>query len=156
VGSVEQFPDLGAVEAAHLRPSLLRSFAASWGYKAQAPAIRHLGPTAQDFRGAFGLGEDARHIDTIDSEGVALAAIQGRGTFLANRLVFIPTNNKTLLTIPGLGDLDAWCFTNSATVYWENGTYGSVDVWWDTVNSHFNGSVLPSGAQIVVVATSSG
>jgi hypothetical protein len=32
---------------------------------------------AQDFRAAFGLGEDNRHIDTIDSEGVALAAVQG-------------------------------------------------------------------------------
>jgi Chaperone of endosialidase len=48
-----------------------------WGYKAQGSSIRHLGPTAQDFRAAFGLGEDNRHIDTIDSEGVALAAIQG-------------------------------------------------------------------------------
>jgi Chaperone of endosialidase len=48
-----------------------------WGYKAQAASIRHLGPTAQDFRAAFGLGEDAKHIGTIDSEGVALAAIQG-------------------------------------------------------------------------------
>jgi hypothetical protein len=47
-----------------------------WGYKAQAPYPRSR-PTAQDFRAAFGLGEDARHIDTIDSEGVALAAIQG-------------------------------------------------------------------------------
>jgi hypothetical protein len=36
-----------------------------------------VGPVAQDFRRAFGLGEDSRHIDTIDSEGVALAAIQG-------------------------------------------------------------------------------
>jgi hypothetical protein len=50
---------------------------ARWGYKAQDPSIRHLGPTAQDFRAAFGLGEDGRHIDTVDSEGVALAAIQG-------------------------------------------------------------------------------
>ena len=29
------------------------------------------------FHRAFGLGEDRTHIDTIDSEGVALAAIQG-------------------------------------------------------------------------------
>ena len=44
----------------------------------EAPRIRHLGPMAQDFRSAFGLGEDNRHIDTVaDSEGVALAAIQG-------------------------------------------------------------------------------
>jgi hypothetical protein len=48
-----------------------------WSYKTQAPSIRHLGPTAQDFRAAFGLGEDGKHIDSIDSGGVALAAIQG-------------------------------------------------------------------------------
>ena len=48
----------------------------TWGYKAQKPSIRHLGPTAQDFARAFGLGEDQRHIDTIDSEGVSLAGIK--------------------------------------------------------------------------------
>jgi len=35
-----------------------------------------MGPMAQDFREAFGLGEDEKHISTVDSEGVALAAIQ--------------------------------------------------------------------------------
>ena len=49
---------------------------ATWNYKAQADSIRHMGPMAQDFREAFGLGEDERHISTVDSEGVALAAIQ--------------------------------------------------------------------------------
>ena len=49
---------------------------ATWNYTAQADSIRHMGPTAQDFRAAFGLGEDERHISTVDSEGVALAAIQ--------------------------------------------------------------------------------
>jgi|SRR5215469_1694492 len=49
---------------------------ATWNYKAQADSIRHMGPTAQDFRAAFSLGEDERHISTVDSEGVALAAIQ--------------------------------------------------------------------------------
>jgi hypothetical protein len=32
---------------------------------------------AQDFYAAFGLGEDERHISTIDADGVALAAVQG-------------------------------------------------------------------------------
>jgi predicted RNase H-like nuclease (RuvC/YqgF family) len=32
---------------------------------------------AQDFHAAFGLGEDDKHITTVDEEGVALAAIQG-------------------------------------------------------------------------------
>jgi hypothetical protein len=35
---------------------------------------RHLGPTAQDFRAAFGLGSDARSIAVLDASGVALAA----------------------------------------------------------------------------------
>jgi hypothetical protein len=48
----------------------------TWSYKAQQPSIRHLGPTAQDFARAFGLGESNRHIDAVDSEGVALAGIQ--------------------------------------------------------------------------------
>lgn len=48
----------------------------TWSYKAQKPSIRHLGPTAQDFRRAFGLGVDSRHIDSIDSEGVSLAGIK--------------------------------------------------------------------------------
>jgi hypothetical protein len=48
----------------------------TWNYKTQDPSIRHMGPTAQDFRAAFGLGEDERHINTVDADGVALAAIQ--------------------------------------------------------------------------------
>ncbi len=36
-----------------------------------------MGPTAQDFSEAFGLGAEDRHINTIDADGVALAAIQG-------------------------------------------------------------------------------
>jgi hypothetical protein len=49
----------------------------TWNYKAQDASIRHMGPMAQDFHAAFGLGEDDRHISTVDADGVALAAIQG-------------------------------------------------------------------------------
>ncbi len=48
-----------------------------WSYRAQGPSIRHIGPMAQDFRRAFGVGEDPRHITSIDADGVALAAIKG-------------------------------------------------------------------------------
>ena len=50
---------------------------ASWNYKAQDDSIRHMGPMAQDFHAAFGLGVSDKLIDTIDPDGVALAAIQG-------------------------------------------------------------------------------
>jgi hypothetical protein len=38
---------------------------------------RHMGPMAQDFYAAFGVGPDVKHIATVDADGVALAAIQG-------------------------------------------------------------------------------
>lgn len=48
----------------------------TWSYKAQDASVRHIGPTAQDFKNAFGLGRDDTHIGTLDADGVALAAIQ--------------------------------------------------------------------------------
>ena len=48
----------------------------TWNYRAQADSVHHLGPTAQDFQAAFGLGEDDKHISTVDAEGVALASVQ--------------------------------------------------------------------------------
>ena len=48
---------------------------ATWSYKGET--VRHLGPMAQDFSAAFGLGADDRHIHVIDASGVALTAIQG-------------------------------------------------------------------------------
>lgn len=48
----------------------------TWAYTNSA-GIRHLGPVAQDFYAAFGLGEDDKHIATVDADGVALAALQG-------------------------------------------------------------------------------
>ena len=47
-----------------------------WSYTAQDASIRHVGPTAQDFRAAFGLGEDPLRIGTMDADGVALAAVK--------------------------------------------------------------------------------
>lgn len=47
-----------------------------WSYKSDSPSVRHLGPMAQDFRAAFNLGKDDRHIDLIDANGVTMAAVQ--------------------------------------------------------------------------------
>jgi hypothetical protein len=48
-----------------------------WRFKGESPDVRHMGPVAQDFRAAFGLGYDETSISGIDLDGVALAAIQG-------------------------------------------------------------------------------
>jgi len=48
----------------------------AWNYEAQPAAIRHIGPMAQEFAAAFGVGEDDRHINMVDAYGVTLASIQ--------------------------------------------------------------------------------
>jgi hypothetical protein len=44
-----------------------------WNMKSQDASIRHIGPMAQDFHAAFAVGEDNRHINSVDADGVALA-----------------------------------------------------------------------------------
>jgi hypothetical protein len=48
----------------------------TWNFKTDDPDIRHIGPMAQDFYAAFDVGMDERHIAPLDTNGVALAAIQ--------------------------------------------------------------------------------
>ena len=48
----------------------------TWSYKESVEG-RHLGPMAEDFKQAFGLGGDGKSISTVDADGIALAAIQG-------------------------------------------------------------------------------
>ena len=47
----------------------------AWTYKQDPEQRRYIGPMAQDFHAAFGLGNDTT-INTLDTDGVALAAIQ--------------------------------------------------------------------------------
>ena len=57
----------------------------SWQYKADEPEVRHLGPMAQDFHAAFGLGQNDTGIAPADMAGVALAAIQAQQQQLAEK-----------------------------------------------------------------------
>jgi hypothetical protein len=50
---------------------------ALWSYKREGVGVRHLGPMAEDFHAAFGLGDDARHIAPGDQASVAMLAVQG-------------------------------------------------------------------------------
>jgi hypothetical protein len=58
---------------------------ARWNYK-HDQETPHLGPMAQDFHAAFGVGPDDKHIATVDADGVALAAIQGLNQKLTDEL----------------------------------------------------------------------
>jgi hypothetical protein len=70
VNSKELFRDLDHED---LLAKLARLPVQEWSYKAQGASIRHVGPTAQDFRAAFGLGEDEIRIGSLDLDGINLA-----------------------------------------------------------------------------------
>jgi hypothetical protein len=65
------------VDGGAVLEALARLPIATWSFRTQDPAVRHLGPVAEEFYAAFGLGVDDQHISTADADGVALAAIQG-------------------------------------------------------------------------------
>jgi hypothetical protein len=70
-----------------------------WSYKTDPENITHLGPTAQDFHAAFGLGNDNRTIGTVDADGVALAgikALEERTRNLAAELESLKADNAAL------------------------------------------------------------
>ncbi|MCG8470070.1 MAG: hypothetical protein MJB57_17990 [Gemmatimonadetes bacterium] len=62
-----------------------------WTYTSE-PGVRHVGPVAEDFHAALGLGGSDRHIASLDVGGVALAAIQA----LAERVKRLERENSEL------------------------------------------------------------
>ncbi len=71
--SKENFTPVDGREAlARLRAMPIRT----WNYTGQDPAVRHMGPMAQDFAAAYGLGANDKTINPLDANGVALASIQ--------------------------------------------------------------------------------
>ncbi|HEU0052003.1 MAG TPA: tail fiber domain-containing protein [Longimicrobium sp.] len=71
----------------------------SWNYKTQDASVRHMGPMAQDFRAAFGLGENPLMINSVDIDGVNMAAAQAldaRTTEQARRIDALEASNAAL------------------------------------------------------------
>ncbi|GAA4432058.1 hypothetical protein GCM10023091_03610 [Ravibacter arvi] len=70
-----------------------------WSYKTEPDHIKHIGPMAQDFYAAFGLGNDERGIGTVDADGVAFAgikALEERTRNLAAELESLKADNAAL------------------------------------------------------------
>lgn len=77
LSDAESKRDFEPVDASEILDKLASMPVQRWSYKSQDSAVRHIGPTAQDFHAAFGVGDDPKGITTVDADGVALAAIQG-------------------------------------------------------------------------------
>jgi hypothetical protein len=77
--------NISAIEPREILSRLASIPIGKWNLKSQNPEIRHIGPMAQDFHAAFGVGESDTHISTSDADGVALAAIQGLYSIVQER-----------------------------------------------------------------------
>ncbi len=76
VSDRNQKTNVGPVDEASTLAKLAALPISRWSYRSER-GVRHVGPMAQDFYAAFGVGEDDKHITSIDEDGVALAAIKG-------------------------------------------------------------------------------
>jgi hypothetical protein len=68
--------DIFGVEPAAILAKVDSLPISTWRYQGDDATVHHLGPMAQDFAAAFGLGPDDRHIAPLDAAGVSLAAVQ--------------------------------------------------------------------------------
>jgi len=75
VSDVNKKRDFEAIDTADILKKVAALPITTWSYTAD-PGVRHIGPSAQDFHAAFGVGPGETSISQIDPDGVALAAIQ--------------------------------------------------------------------------------
>lgn len=68
--------DLRTVDAGDILRAVVDLPLYRWRYR-DSDEGDHMGPVAEDFFDAFGLGNDERYIAGVDGDGVAMAAIQG-------------------------------------------------------------------------------
>lgn len=67
-----------------------------WNMIGDSSKTPHLGPVAQDFRAAFGLGDSDKTINTADAQGVALTAIKGLAEVVQEKDARIATLSSKL------------------------------------------------------------
>jgi len=85
--------DVAGIDDAAILDKVGRLPISRWSYVTER-GVRHVGPMAQDFYASFGVGEDDKHITSIDEGGVALAAIKALRTENV-RLAALTTSQST-------------------------------------------------------------
>jgi hypothetical protein len=84
-----------AIDVSDVLARVLALDVSRWRYRGDDDAW-HIGPIAEDFHAAFGLGGDAQYIGTVDADGVALAAIQGLHAATQQRSAELESENASL------------------------------------------------------------
>jgi hypothetical protein len=93
--------DFEIVDGNNILGKLRRLEISEWSYK-DAPTDRHVGPMAQEFYAAFGLGNTDKGIATLDTSGIALAAIKAlieENTSLKERLTTLESQQAEIQAV---------------------------------------------------------
>jgi hypothetical protein len=74
----------------------------TWNLKDGDTKVRHMGPMAQDLHAAFGLGDSDKSINSVDADGISLAAIQGLNQRVQEQAAQIKTLKSELETLKAM------------------------------------------------------
>ncbi len=125
--------NFSAIDAREILQRVAQMPILKWNYKTQDARVQHIGPMAQDFYAAFNVGEDEKHITTVDADGVSLAAIQGLNQIVNEQNARIDTLEKQNASLEArLTALEQSRGTLSNDWYWISLCAGIVgaSVWW--------------------------
>lgn len=73
----------GSVKGSEVLDAVAALPVSTWRYLWEPETVRHLGPMAQDWYAAFGLGGSDQRIDVVDGLGVSLVCVQALQRSLA-------------------------------------------------------------------------
>jgi endosialidase-like protein len=88
--------DFQAVDGREVLARLAALPVSEWRYRSDPAASRHIGPVAEDFHSAFGLGAEGTGLNVGDVAGVTIAAVQGLWTELQEQKAAAEDQGKTL------------------------------------------------------------
>jgi hypothetical protein len=95
--------DIESIDGQEVLARLDQLSLSEWSYIADPEGVRHVGPMAQDFYAAFGLGPDETKIAPGDMAGVSLAAVKmlsARNAELEKRITELEQYVRQLVDVP--------------------------------------------------------
>ena len=96
VNSKENFEEVDPIE---VLDRVLDLPISTWNYIHDEDSVRHMGPMAQDFAAAFGLGKDERRLAGLDVNGVTIAAIKGLNQRLQDKEADLIEKEETIQSL---------------------------------------------------------
>jgi hypothetical protein len=134
--------NVAPVDAVALLAKLAAVPVQTWSYKTEPGSVRHIGPMAQDFKRAFGVGEDDTHIATVDADGVALSAIQGLYRLLQSQAIRLDEKDRQI------AELKKLVITQSRQISGLQAQHSAEEIRLESLEK--TSTAIPLGAQRVV------